>query len=252
MNEFPRAIDVRDVTKVYKSGSLEVEALSGVSFTIRRGEYVAIMGPSGSGKSTLMNVLGCLDRATTGTYLLDGVDVSGLDDNALAQIRLKKLGFVFQGFNLLARTDAMKNVALPLFYAGVPSRERMAAAARQLAEVGLADRGKHKPNELSGGQQQRVAIARALVNDPAVLLADEPTGNLDSKTSVEILTLFGRLNAAGRTIIMVTHDENVASHAKRVLRMLDGRIVSDGPPQARREVWGVGAQDDADGSLIKS
>ena len=232
MNNAPNAIEVREVTKVYKSGSLEVQALRGVSFTIARGEYVAIMGPSGSGKSTLMNVLGCLDRATSGTYLLDGVDVSALDDNALAHIRLKKLGFIFQGFNLLARTDAIKNVALPLFYAGVPPRERTAAAMAQLAEVGLGDRGKHKPNELSGGQQQRVAIARALVNDPAVLLADEPTGNLDSKTSVEILALFERLNAAGRTIIMVTHDENVASHAKRVLRVLDGLVVADGPPQA--------------------
>jgi putative ABC transport system ATP-binding protein len=230
MNNAHYAIDVRDVTKVYKSGSLEVEALRGVTFRIERGEYVAIMGPSGSGKSTLMNVLGCLDRATSGTYLLDGVDVSNLDDNALAQIRLKKLGFVFQGFNLLARTDAIKNVALPLFYAGIPPRERVAAAMRQLTEVGLSDRGKHKPNELSGGQQQRVAIARALVNDPAVLLADEPTGNLDSKTSVEILGLFERLNEAGRTIIMVTHDEKVASHAKRVLRVLDGLVVADGPP----------------------
>jgi putative ABC transport system ATP-binding protein len=245
MNSSRYAIDVRDVTKIYKSGSLEVQALRGVTFTIEHGEYVAIMGPSGSGKSTLMNVLGCLDRATTGTYLLDGVDVSALDDNALAQIRLKKLGFVFQGFNLLARTDAIRNVALPLFYAGVPARERSAAAMERLAEVGLADRGKHKPNELSGGQQQRVAIARALVNNPAVLLADEPTGNLDSKTSVEILALFERLNAAGRTIIMVTHDENVASHAKRVLRVLDGLVVSDGPPAARRS-------DDEGSSLIKS
>ncbi|HKU66354.1 MAG TPA: ABC transporter ATP-binding protein [Candidatus Baltobacteraceae bacterium] len=230
MNNSAQAINCREVTKTYSSGALEVQALRGVSFTIERGEYVAIMGPSGSGKSTLMNVLGCLDRATSGTYLLDGVDVSGLDDNALAQIRLKKLGFVFQGFNLLARTDALKNVALPLFYAGIPARERNEAAMARLAEVGLADRAKHKPNELSGGQQQRVAIARALVNDPAVLLADEPTGNLDSKTSVEILSLFERLNASGRTIIMVTHDENVASHAKRILRVLDGLIVSDGPP----------------------
>ena len=244
MNNSANAIDVRDVTKTYSSGSLEVHALRGVTFTIARGEYVAIMGPSGSGKSTLMNVLGCLDRATSGTYLLDGVDVSGLDDNALAQIRLKKLGFIFQGFNLLARTDAIKNVALPLFYAGVPARERMEAAKNQLAAVGLADRGHHKPTELSGGQQQRVAIARALVNDPAVLLADEPTGNLDSKTSVEILALFERLNAEGRTIIMVTHDENVASHAKRVLRVLDGLVVSDGPPAPLRA-----SQDD---SLIKS
>jgi putative ABC transport system ATP-binding protein len=211
-------------------GDVEVQALRGVSFTIEPGEFVAIMGPSGSGKSTLMNILGCLDRATTGTYLLDGVDVSQLSDNALAQIRLKKLGFVFQGFNLLARTDAIKNVALPLFYAGVPARERNAAAMERLAEVGLADRAKHKPNELSGGQQQRVAIARALVNNPAVLLADEPTGNLDSKTSAEILTLFKELNANGRTIIMVTHDEGVASHAKRVLRTLDGLLVSDASP----------------------
>jgi putative ABC transport system ATP-binding protein len=238
MNNSVHAIACREVAKTYSSGALEVQALRGVTFTIERGEYVAIMGPSGSGKSTLMNVLGCLDRATSGTYLLDGVDVSGLDDNALAQIRLKKLGFVFQGFNLLARTDALKNVALPLFYAGVPARERTEAAMARLAEVGLADRAKHKPNELSGGQQQRVAIARALINDPAVLLADEPTGNLDSKTSVEILALFERLNAAGRTIIMVTHDETVASHAKRVLRVLDGNIVSDGPP--------------ANASLIKS
>jgi putative ABC transport system ATP-binding protein len=242
MNSAPYAIDVRNVTKTYSSGALEVQALRGVTFTIARGEYVAIMGPSGSGKSTLMNVLGCLDRATTGTYFLDGVDVSQLDDNALAQIRLKKLGFVFQGFNLLARTDALKNVALPLFYAGVAPRERDEAAMARLTEVGLGDRAKHKPNELSGGQQQRVAIARALVNDPAVLLADEPTGNLDSKTSVEILGLFERLNAAGRTIIMVTHDENVASHAKRVLRMLDGLIVSDGPPPLRQ----------AENTLIKS
>ena len=231
MNNSPYVIDVRDVTKTYASGSLEVQALRGVSFTIAPGEYVAIMGPSGSGKSTLMNVLGCLDRASSGTYLLDGVDVSDLDDNQLAQIRLKKLGFIFQGFNLLARTDALKNVALPLFYAGVPAKERNAAALERLAEVGLAERARHKPSELSGGQQQRVAIARALVNNPAVLLADEPTGNLDSKTSTEILALFERLNAAGRTIIMVTHDENVASHAKRVLRVLDGLVVSDAPPR---------------------
>lgn len=230
MNERHVVIDVRNVTKTYSSGSLEVQALRGVTFTVRAGEYVAIMGPSGSGKSTLMNVLGCLDRATTGTYLLDGVDVASLDDNELARIRLKKLGFVFQGFNLLPRTDALKNVALPLFYAGASAKERTSAALRQLAEVGLADRSKHKPNELSGGQQQRVAIARALVNDPAVLLADEPTGNLDSKTSAEILALFQRLNDSGRTIIVVTHDENVASHAKRVLRTLDGLIVADGPP----------------------
>lgn len=232
MNNGRYAIDVRDVTKTYKSGSLEVQALRGVTFTIAHGEYVAIMGPSGSGKSTLMNILGCLDRATSGTYLLDDVDVSKLDDNQLAAIRLRKLGFIFQGFNLLPRTDALKNVALPLFYAGVPAKERREAALARLAEVGLGDRAHHKPQELSGGQQQRVAIARALVNDPAFLLADEPTGNLDSKTSKEILGLFDTLNQRGRTIIMVTHDEEVASHARRVLRVLDGLIVAD--EEARR------------------
>jgi putative ABC transport system ATP-binding protein len=227
MNDGRAAIDVRGVTKTYDLGDVKVEALRGVSFTIDRGEYVAIMGPSGSGKSTLMNLLGCLDRPTTGTYLLDGTDVSTLGDDALANIRLKKLGFVFQGFNLLARTSALKNVALPLFYAGVGTRARNTVATKQLAEVGLGDRMDHKPSELSGGQQQRVAIARALVNDPAVLLADEPTGNLDSQTSEEIMALFRQLNEGGRTIIMVTHDEDVAGHAKRIIRVRDGRIVDD-------------------------
>jgi len=226
MNDRP-TIDVRNVTKTYALGEVEVHALRGVSFTIAAGEYVAIMGPSGSGKSTLMNTLGCLDRPTTGSYVLDGIDVSTLDDNALAAIRLKKLGFIFQGFNLLARTSAVRNVALPLFYAGVPPRERNAAAAERLRKVGLGDRLDHKPSELSGGQQQRVAIARALVNDPAVLLADEPTGNLDSATSEEIMGLFAELNAEGRTIIMVTHDEEVADHAKRIIRVRDGLIASD-------------------------
>ena len=208
-------------------GEMRVEALRGVSFSIAAGEYVAIMGPSGSGKSTLMNLLGCLDRPTSGTYLLDGIAVSSLSDAELAQVRLKKLGFIFQGFNLLARTDALKNVELPLFYAGIAAPERRRRAMEQLKEVGLGDRARHKPTELSGGQQQRVAIARALVNDPAVLLADEPTGNLDSTTSAEIMDLFQRLNNSGRTIIMVTHDANVAAHAKRILRVLDGQIVSD-------------------------
>jgi putative ABC transport system ATP-binding protein len=227
MNDPERAIDVRDVTKTYSLGDVKVEALRGVSFTIARGEYVAIMGPSGSGKSTLMNLLGCLDRPTTGRYSLDGIDVSTLGDDQLAAIRLKKLGFVFQGFNLLPRTSALKNVALPLFYAGIRAKTRNATAGDQLREVGLGDRMDHKPSELSGGQQQRVAIARALVNDPAVVLADEPTGNLDSQTSEEIMALFHHLNEGGRTIIMVTHDEDVAGHAKRIIRVRDGRIVDD-------------------------
>ncbi len=179
-----------------------------------------------------MNIIGCLDRATTGRYLLDGVDVEGLSDNELAAIRLRKLGFVFQGFNLLARTDALKNVALPLFYANVPTKVRNQRAQAALAEVGLADRSHHQPNQLSGGQQQRVAVARALINDPAVLLADEPTGNLDSKTSAELMALFANLHEGGRTIIMVTHDPEVARQAKRVIRLLDGLVVSDGPPDA--------------------
>jgi putative ABC transport system ATP-binding protein len=222
-----RAIDLSHITKIYKMGSLEVPALQGVDLVVERGEYVAIMGPSGSGKSTMMNIIGCLDRPTTGTYYLDGEDVSNLDDNALAAIRLRKLGFVFQGFNLLARTDALSNVALPLFYAGVNQRERQKRAMAMLAEVGIADRAHHKPSELSGGQQQRVAIARALVNDPAVLLADEPTGNLDTKTSAELMALIDQLHESGRTIIMVTHDENIARRARRIVRLLDGRIVAD-------------------------
>jgi putative ABC transport system ATP-binding protein len=230
-----QTIVLDDVTKVYKMGLLDVPALRGVTFTIDRGEYVAIMGPSGSGKSTLMNLIGCLDRPTTGSYRLDGIDVEALDDNALAAIRLKKLGFVFQGFNLLARTNAIKNVALPLFYAGLPQKERDRRAERILGEVGLGDRGGHKPSELSGGQQQRVAIARALVNDPAVLLADEPTGNLDSATSAEIMALFRALNASGRTIIVVTHDPETARNAGRVIRLRDGWVVSDGPAAALDE-----------------
>jgi putative ABC transport system ATP-binding protein len=222
-----RAIELREVTKVYVNGALRVPALDGVSFVIKRGEYVAIMGPSGSGKSTLMNLIGCLDSPTSGVYILDGVEVSKLDDNALAAVRLRKMGFVFQGFNLLPRADALRNVALPLFYAGVPAKQRMALAQRALEQVGLGDRARHQPSQLSGGEQQRVAIARALINDPAVLLADEPTGNLDSKTGEEIMTLFSKLHESGRTIIVVTHDEQIARNARRVIRLRDGLIVSD-------------------------
>lgn len=220
-------IELTGIVKVYGLGAVALEVLHGVNLTVMRGEYVAVMGPSGSGKSTLMNIIGCLDRATRGQYRLDGTDVSELDDNALAHIRLRKLGFVFQGFNLLGRANAIDNVALPLFYAGVGTRERRARAMKVLAEMGLGDRGHHKPAELSGGQQQRVAIARALANNPAVLLADEPTGNLDSATSEELLALFRKLNDEGHTIIMVTHDENVARHARRIVRLKDGNVLSD-------------------------
>ncbi len=227
-------IQLEDVTKVYRVGSVEVRALSGVDLAIDDGDLVAIMGPSGSGKTTLMNILGCLDIPTSGRYLLDGTDVSTLSDNRLARIRSRKIGFVFQSFNLVPRTSAIRNVELPLVYAGV--RDRRARARSVLEQVGLEERAKHMPNELSGGQQQRVAIARALINDPTMLLADEPTGNLDTASSVEILKLLGALNDAGRTVVIITHEEDIARFAKRVVRLRDGRIVSDQVQRNRSEV----------------
>jgi putative ABC transport system ATP-binding protein len=218
-------VEMEQVSKTYEIGDIKVPALRGVTFSVMPGEYLAIMGPSGSGKSTLMNLIGCLDKPTTGRYLLDGVDVAAQSDQQLAATRLKKLGFVFQGFNLLARTSAVRNVALPLFYSGDGNRE--AKALEVLGRVGLGGRAYHRPNELSGGEQQRVAIARALVNDPAVVLADEPTGNLDSVTAEGIMELFARLNDEGHTIIMVTHDDDIARHAKRIIRLRDGLIVLD-------------------------
>ncbi len=228
-------VQLSEIHKTYSSGEVPVHALRGVSLTIQKGEFVAIMGASGSGKSTMMNLLGCLDRPTKGSYLLDGTDVSKLDRNALADIRNQKLGFVFQGFNLLSRTTALENVELPMLYGSrkLSRREMRDRAMKSLELVGLGQRADHFPSQLSGGQQQRVAIARALINDPQVLLADEPTGNLDSKTSVEIMGVFQRLNEQGITILMVTHELDIAHYCKRNLIMRDGRLVSDVPVEHR-------------------
>ncbi len=217
-------IALRDIRKVYRSGSLEVEALSGVSIDVRAGEYVAIIGPSGSGKSTLMHILGCLDVASSGTYELAGEDVSDLGEEELAEIRNQRIGFVFQQFNLLAALTALRNVELPLVYAGLRRDDRRARAVEALTRVGLGDRLDHRPGELSGGQQQRVAIARAIVTEPAMILADEPTGNLDSHATADVLDLFDDLRAAGRTVVLITHEADVAARAGRIVRVLDGRI----------------------------
>jgi len=220
-------IHLEGIRKSYIMGKQVLEVLRGVSLEIFKNEYVALMGPSGSGKSTLMNILGCLDTPTAGQYVLNGQDVSKMEDNQLAEIRNKEIGFVFQQFNLLPRLTALENVALPLIYAGLTRKQRTEEAKHVLDLVNLTDRSTHKPNELSGGQSQRVAIARALVNDPAIILADEPTGNLDTKTSYEIMDIFGRINSAGNTVVLVTHEEDIAHRAKRVIRLRDGMIESD-------------------------
>ncbi|MCA0131994.1 ABC transporter ATP-binding protein [Winogradskyella alexanderae] len=220
-------IEIRNIIRDFKLGQETVHVLKGIDLDIKRGEYVAIMGPSGSGKSTLMNLLGCLDTPTSGTYILNGKDVSQMTDDELAEIRNTEIGFVFQTFNLLPRTTALENVALPMIYAGASKKLRSERASEVLTDVGLADRMDHKPNQLSGGQRQRVAVGRALVNKPSIILADEPTGNLDSKTSLEIMELFNEIHAKGNTVIMVTHEEDIAANAKRVIRLIDGMVASD-------------------------
>jgi len=223
-------IEVEDLVKIYRTGDVELRALDGVSFSVAHGEFVAVMGPSGSGKSTTMNMLGCLDSPTQGRYLLDGRDVARLSGDELAKVRNEKLGFVFQGFNLLPRLSAVDNVALPLVYSGVPSRERSERAREALERVGLGARLKHRPNQMSGGQQQRVAIARALVGRAPLILADEPTGNLDTRTSEEIMDLLVEVNREGKTVVLVTHEPDIAAYARRVLHFKDGRLVSDETP----------------------
>ena len=220
-------IRFQDLVKDYKIGEIVVNALQSVSFTIKRNDYIAIMGPSGSGKSTLMNIIGCLDTPTSGQYFLNGTDVSTMNDDQLAEVRNKEIGFVFQTFNLLPRYTAIENVMLPLIYSGVLKHERMERAIEALENVGLGDRMSHKPNELSGGQRQRVAVARALINKPSLILADEPTGNLDSKTSVDIMNLFSEIHEKGNTIVLVTHEEDIARHAHRIVRLRDGQIETD-------------------------
>lgn len=220
-------IRFQDIIKHYRIGTMVVEALRSVTLSIHRNEYIAIMGPSGSGKSTLMNILGCLDTPSGGGYYMNGKDVSKMEDNQLAEIRNKEIGFVFQTFNLLPRYSALENVMLPLIYAGVPKLERIERGHQVLEQVGLKDRMEHKPNELSGGQRQRVAVARALVNKPTIILADEPTGNLDSKTSIDIMNLFAEIHGKGNTIVLVTHEEDIARHAHRIVRLRDGLIESD-------------------------
>ena len=220
-------IELSQIRKTYFMGSNSLDVLRGITLSIQRNEYVALMGPSGSGKSTLMNIIGCLDTPSAGTYILNGHDVSKMSDDDLAEIRNNEIGFVFQQFNLLPRLSAAENVALPLIYAGVGRKERMERAMVALEKVALQDRSHHKPNELSGGQIQRVAIARALVNNPSILLADEPTGNLDSKTSIEVMQIFGQIQAAGNTVVLVTHEEDIAGYAKRVVRLRDGLVESD-------------------------
>ncbi len=229
-------IELSDVRKTYTVGNIAVHALRGVSLRVERGEFVAVMGASGSGKTTLMNIVGCLDEPTTGTYRLNGLDVRGIDEESLADVRNRHIGFVFQSYNLIPRTNALANVELPLAYAGIPRAIRREHALRSLAGVGLADRIQHLPSELSGGQQQRVAIARALVTNPAIILADEPTGNLDSASGAEVLALFGRLSEGGRTIVLITHEDEVARYARRIVRIRDGSIVADERPEVMEGV----------------